>query len=202
MSSPYIQSPEQELQGTESLHHRTHVTDQPSTPTRDEYITTTRARIQSWMHNIPSHTSINTTHTIPSLVNDSSIQTEEIGRLIEILYPPQGFDHIDLRRVHHLMGVCRDEALFHLMAAEHRMRFFVERLESSRRELERVYLNYCRAVEILESGLDPDNQNDAEIGGEGELDMAFVQPADNRDIDLNDDEEEEEEEEEEGVDNE
>ncbi|KAK7689346.1 hypothetical protein QCA50_007137 [Cerrena zonata] len=107
------------------------------------------------------------------------------------LYPPPSFDHADLQLVHHVTSVCRDEALFQLMAAEHRMMFFMERLKASCRELERNYLNYCRAVEVIESGLDlqgGDSGEDVEMGGEGELEMAFVQPAAEREVDLNEEE--------------
>ena len=85
------------------------------------------------------------------------------------------------------MKVCRNEAYFHLLAAEHRMMFFMQRLESSRRELEKVHSNYCRAVELLESGLDLPSQVDVEVGGEEEFDMGLTQPAQNRKLDLNED---------------
>ena len=56
-----------------------------------------------------------------------------------------------------------------------------------RRELEKVHSNYCRAVELLESGLDLPSQVDAEVGGDEEFDMGLMQPAQNRKLDLNKD---------------
>ena len=65
------------------------------------------------------------------------------------------------------------------------MMFFMQRLESSRRELEKVHSNYCKAVELLESGLDLPSQADVEVGGEEEFDIGLMQPAQNRKLDLN-----------------
>ncbi|KAK7692093.1 hypothetical protein QCA50_005499 [Cerrena zonata] len=131
-----------------------------SEETSDEFAAA-RLRIQAWMDDIStSPPSQRCRDQSPPM--DQGI-AEDIGRLIEILYPPQSFDHINVYRVHQLMSACRDEAYFHLLAAEHRMMFFMEQLETSRKELEKVHHNYCRAVEILESGLDHNDQGEADV---------------------------------------